>query len=344
MIWSKNIGFFDMAIKDGEGWFINAYYGAIYRLDLADFNLKLETMLEPQFRAPYFFANVAFRGNTLIAAPRGGNAILLYDTVQRSIRTIEIEKKYIPEDNMNNLIMGIEIYKDCAVLFPGTCRAILFLDMSNMEIEYVDYWDKKLNACNTRSVMFRHVRRIDDSRCLLPTFQHGFVFEFDLAQKKGEYTQVNCIEDCLIDILPFEERYIVSFLKSQKLLLWDKDNGKTEPFVLCDKNGDGNGIRDIISANGYLYCVDTRGDRLHVIDTASRTFIKTITVMTAQITKSTATINLAAPVIEIVAHKSNRLTAISPLFLALSAPLNFTFTASSTNVSFDSNIIKTLSI
>ena len=142
MIWGKNIGFFDMAIKDGEGWFINAYYGAIYRLNLTDYSLELESMLAPELRDSYLFANVAFWGDILIAAPRGGDCILLYDTVHKEIDIIEIDKKYIPQGNMNNLIMGIEIYKDYAVLFPGTCQAILFLDITGKTIEYIDYWNK----------------------------------------------------------------------------------------------------------------------------------------------------------------------------------------------------------
>lgn len=251
-----DIGFHDIAIRDGRGWFFNCYYSAIFSLDLDTLQLRLEQLLPDEYFGIYKFSNLAFYNDLLVIAPRTADKILIYDTEAHSIKTVQIKPDYIPDGAYMNLFYGLIIYGDAAYLFPGRYRTIVRLDMKTDEVTYITKWNQGLRNINPNSIVFQKVIQTGTDSCYLPCFQSNQIMKFCLSDSSYEYIDLDTDSENkgFVDIVKRDdERYFISLKNIYAILEWNDKTRECKKVFAVEKERENERIKNIICGHEYVY-------------------------------------------------------------------------------------------
>lgn len=136
---TKNIGFFDIAVKGSEGWFCNMFFNGLFHLNLITLDIDfVATLPSEDICAKEQYGPIEFYDNKLIIAPTGEKNILIYDIACQTFKKIDISEFILGQEN--NAFRQIIIVGNVAYMIPGRSKCILKLSLKDYTIEQI-YFD-----------------------------------------------------------------------------------------------------------------------------------------------------------------------------------------------------------
>lgn len=238
---------YGMKYIDGEIYFYNYTYGAIFKMDLEGNTDVIWIDNEDSFFSWNMYGGIEYVNEKLIFAPRCADEILIYELKNKTIRKIPYYTKSTVDGMKINQFVSIHRYGDYCYLFPGRNDEILKLDTNTYDIDYIRGWADELGEMpNPKSVKFANARVVSEGVCMLPCFQKGKILEFDM--RTDAWVVHNICDEPLSDIVFDGQFYWISLRDKGEYVKWDKNTGRIERKIIKNK--------DLILERGYMYIID----------------------------------------------------------------------------------------
>lgn len=253
---------YGMKYIDGEIYFYNYTYGAIFKMDLEGNTDVIWIDNEDSFFSWNMYGGIEYVNEKLIFAPRCADEILIYELKNKTIRKIPYNTKSTVDGMKINQFVSIHRYGDYCYLFPGRNDEILKLDTNTYDIEYIRGWADELGEMlNPQSVKFSNVRIVSEGVCMLPCFQKGIILEFDM--KTDTWAVHNICDEPLSDIVFDGKIYWISLRDKAGYVKWDKTTGTIELKTVGNiKEHIYGGYKYIIDGIHFIYLIPIQGNSI----------------------------------------------------------------------------------
>lgn|GEM_PF-4244860 len=253
---------YGMKYIDGEIYFYNYTYGAIFKMDLEGNTDVIWIDNEDSFFSWNMYGGIEYVNEKLIFAPRCADEILIYELKNKTIRKIPYYTKSIVDGMKINQFVSIHRYGDYCYLFPGRNDEILKLDTNTYDIDYIRGWADELGEMpNPQSVKFSNVRIVSEGVCMLPCFQKGKILEFDM--KTDTWAVHNICDEPLSDIVFDGKIYWISLRDKAGYVKWDKTTGTIELKTVGNiKEHIYGGYKYIIDGIHFIYLIPIQGNSI----------------------------------------------------------------------------------
>ena len=253
---------YGMKYIDGEIYFYNYTYGAIFKMDLEGNTDVIWIDNEDSFFSWNMYGGIEYVNEKLIFAPRCADEILIYELKNKTIRKIPYNTKSTVDGMKINQFVSIHRYGDYCYLFPGRNDEILKLDTNTYDIDYIRGWADELGEMpNPQSVKFSNVRIVSEGVCMLPCFQKGKILEFDM--KTDTWAVHNICDEPLSDIVFDGKIYWISLRDKAGYVKWDKITGTIELKTVGNiKEHIYGGYKYIIDGIHFIYLIPIQGNSI----------------------------------------------------------------------------------
>lgn len=264
------LAFYDLAIHNGEGWFCNIYYNALFHLDLRTGDIRLEAILPVKDKNEYdAYSALAYYDGNLVIAPKNAEKILIYRIREKKIKEIEISLPDVLIDKQFNLFNFVKIYNGKAYLFPGRYSAIIKICLNTYKVEYINKWYvdllKLTEKLDNNRIIFTDIMLNDNGICEMICWQADLIIRFDLNTEAYEFQIINNDGKGLSGF--FSEKNILWYSNKDKSQIIRRENGKEK---IIDLSGKGDvkfegGFR-ILNGEEKIYAFPMYGDSVIQID------------------------------------------------------------------------------
>lgn len=210
--------FYDIAVDDDTGWYIDVYNNVLVRVELKTGNISIEAVI-PEEETFNRYGFLAYHKDKIIIAPRSKKNILIYEINNRLFRSVVLDFS-MWEEEIYNLFTGVVVYNNYAYLFPGRYDAIVKLNLETNNVEYIRSWYGKISmlVSDKSKVLFASYTHSGSCVCL-PFWQGNVILYFDMET-----------EICSLQKIA-EEKNEFAWVDFENTKIWLCD--KNKPILIC---------------------------------------------------------------------------------------------------------------
>lgn len=270
-------------------WFPDLQMNGFFRVEKAGGQAELLFHFpKEEVTAEFLYSKPEKVEDWFVFTPRSAQSIFLYHTVTQEQKTIPLKpvkgSKKIRYRQTNQLANSVQ-QGNFVYFFPATYPAILKLNMSTFQVEYLTSWIGQLEGFLSEDIppqlngyfINKPFLPPQEDRLFLPCTCTNAVFEFDFTRDQGQFHKIEGAVTAFQQVI-YQEGYFWLTPKQGNLLTkWNKETGESSTLPLVahwDKPWPLVGatfayaqhLYMMATRNSHCYRLDVRSEQVEVLD------------------------------------------------------------------------------